>query len=140
PSTSSVGMSRSFVGSSSTSTSAGCNIKVATRTRACSPPERRPTGRDSCSGANKNRRAPAGDVDRPLAEHDLVALGRERAAERHGRIELRSILVEGGNPQTGGALDASPVGRELAGDEPDEGRLAAALRAEHAEPRSGTPP
>ena len=56
-STSSVGMSRSFVGSSRISRSAGSRIRRAIRMRACSPPDRRPTGSSSCSGRNRKRLA-----------------------------------------------------------------------------------
>ena len=55
--TSSVGMSRSFVGSSRIRRSAGSRIRRAMRMRACSPPDSRPTGSSSCSGRNRKRLA-----------------------------------------------------------------------------------
>ena len=58
-STSSVGMSRSLVGSSRISRSAGSRISRAMWMRACSPPESRPTGTSRCSGGNRKRLAHA---------------------------------------------------------------------------------
>jgi hypothetical protein len=51
------GMSRSLVGSSSTSRSAGRSIRRAIRTRACSPPDRWRTLPASCSPRNRKRLA-----------------------------------------------------------------------------------
>ncbi len=58
-STSSVGMSRSLVGSSRISRSAGSRMRRAMWMRACSPPESRPTGTSRCSGGNRKRLAHA---------------------------------------------------------------------------------
>jgi hypothetical protein len=50
-------MSRSFVGSSSTSRSAGCSINRARTMRAFSPPDNFDTAVSSCSLRKRKRRA-----------------------------------------------------------------------------------
>ena len=49
-------------------------MSAASSTRACSPPESRPTGIGELLGREEEAPRPAGDVDRPPAEDDLIAL------------------------------------------------------------------
>ena len=58
-------------------------------------------------GAEQKAPRPAGDVDRPLAEDDLIALRRQRAAQRQRRIELAAMLIEHGDAQSVGVFDAA---------------------------------
>ena len=124
-STSSVGMSRSLVGSSSTSRSAGCSISVGEWTRACSPPERRPTGIAELLGAEEEAPRPAGDVDRAAAEDDLIALAAparggasatDRAALRcWSSSAMRSPSARSTRPASGAR---SPVSSRISVDLP----------------------
>ena len=76
-------MSRSLVGSSSSSTSAGSSISRAISTRACSPPERRPTGVSSCSDRNRKRLAqPATWIGAALEDHGVAVRARACARAR----------------------------------------------------------
>ena len=132
-STSSAGMSRSLVGSSSSSRSAGWSISWAMRTRACSPPDRSPTGTSSCSGRKRNCFAQADDVQRPVAVHHRVAVRAQRPPQRRRRVERRPALLEHHRPQAVGPRDRAGVGRELAGEHAQQRALAAAVGAEQAE-------
>ena len=84
-------MSRSFVGSSRSSTSAGSSMSRAISTRACSPPESRPTGVSSCSDAEEEALRPADDVDRAV----LVDRPSRRAARACGAATRRDRAARG---------------------------------------------
>ena len=135
-STSSVGMSRSLVGSSSTSRSAGSRIRRAIRMRACSPPESRPTGTSSCSGRNRKRLAQECDVHAPALPDDRVALGRQRPAQALRRVEAAALLLEAHDAQALGVLDVPGVGRQPAGEHVEQRRLAAAVGPDQADARA----
>ena len=102
-STSSVGMSRSLVGSSSSSRSAGWSISRAISTRACSPPERLRDRTVELAGIEEEALGPARDVDRAVAEDHRVAVRAEPLAQRLRGIELFARLVEVDDAQGGGA-------------------------------------
>jgi hypothetical protein len=68
---------------------------------------------------------------------DGVALGRQRAAQAPRGIEPAALLLEAHHAQALGALDLPGVGRQRAREEIEEHRLAAAVRADHAQPRAG---
>ena len=133
-------MSRSLVGSSRISRSAGRSIRRAIRTRACSPPESRETGVSSCSRAEEEPLRPGGDVRaRPLVDH-RVAVRRERAAQRERAVEALARSARRRPSRSRGARSiAAGVGRERAGEKRQQRRLAAAVGAEHAETRCRGP-
>ena len=115
------------------------SMSGAIRTRACSPPERRPTGIGELLGCEEETPRPAGDVDRAA---------RRRRPDRPAGASARRSVTSGSSAvrcwsstamrEPVGALDATRVGRELAGEDADQRRLAAAVRPEEAEPRAGT--
>ena len=78
-------MSRSLVGSSISSRSAGCSISRAISTRACSPPERLADRPVELAGIEEEPLRPSRDVDRPVAIDHRVAVRAEPFAQRHAR-------------------------------------------------------
>ena len=131
--TSSVGMSRSFVGSSRISRSAGSRIRRAIRMRACSPPDRRPTGSSSCSGRNRKRLA---------HEATWMLRPRKTTVSPSGESARRSVwsgsrLARCWSKRTSrrpSARSISPAsGARVAGEQVEQRRLAAAVRADEAD-------
>ena len=118
-------MSRSLVGSSSTSRSAGWSIsggEVDARLLAAREAADRHV---ELLGRKQEAPRPAGDVDRLAAEHDLIALRRERAAERQRRdraalrcwssMAMRSPSARSTRPASGAR---SPVRSRMSVDLP----------------------
>ena len=87
-------------------------------------------------GPEQEALGPRGDVDAAALEDDGVALRRERAPERLVGVEARAVLVEADEPQSFGPLDLAGVGREGAGEQVEQRRLAAAVRADEADARA----
>ena len=130
-------MSRSFVGSSRSRRSAGSSIEPGehgARLLAAGEPADR---RLELLRAEEEAPRPARDVHRPSLEHDGVAERRERALERHGRVEPRAVLVEHHDAQARRVRDRALVRRLLAGEQAQQRALAAAVRAHEAEARAG---
>ena len=127
-------MSRSFVGSSSSSRSAGSSIRRASTTRACSPPESRPTGVSSCSERNRKRFAqPATWTPRPSNTTESPCGASVRCSETAGSRRC-AVLVEHHDLEAVGVHDRARVRRLLAREQAQQRGLAAAVGAEQAEP------
>ena len=109
---SSVGISRSFVGSSSSSTSAGSSISFAIRTRARSPPLRFLHRLVQLLAGKKKSRRPTGHVYGAALMNDPSPSGRQRAAQRQVLIQLPH-LAEIDQPQRIGTADAAFGGLEF---------------------------
>ncbi len=80
---------------------------------------------------------PRRHVDRAALDLQGVALGRQRASQRHRGIEGGATLVEAREPQPLGVLDLARVGRQRAGEQPQQRRLAAAVGADDADACAG---
>ncbi len=128
-------MSRSLVGSSSSSRSAGSSISRAISTRACSPPESRPDRRLELLGAEQEALGPAGDVDASGRWKTTASpCGRERALAARPRGRGASGAGRTSRPCRFGACSTVPAsGRLEAGQQAQQRGLAAAVRAEQAE-------
>ena len=87
-------------------------------------------------GPEQEALGPRRDVDAPPLEDDRIALGGEGPAERLVGVEAHAVLLEPDDAQAVGALDLPGVGVEGAGEEVEQGRLAAAVRADEADPRA----
>ena len=130
-------MSRSFVGSSRSRTSAGSSISLAMTTRACSPPDSRLTGVSSCSGRNMKRFAqPTTWIDRPLKMTASPVAPRVCLSDCVG-IETRAMLIEHHDLQTLGVGHRAAVRLLGSREHPHQRGLAAAVAAEKAEPQAG---
>ncbi len=87
-------------------------------------------------GAEQEALRPRGDVDAAALEDHRVPVGRERARSESVGVEARAVLLEEHDLQAGRALDRARVGRLLPGEQAQQRGLAAAVRAEQAQPRA----
>src|SRR5258708_23638939 len=71
---------------------------------------------------------PSIDMNRPFAIDNRVALRGERASQRYTRIELLAFLVEVEHSHAFGALHGAAVRIDFAGENTEQGSLAAAVR------------
>ena len=126
-------MSRSFVGSSRSSTSAGSSISRAISTRACSPPESRPTGVSSCSARKRKRLAqPATWIGRPWKITESPC-GRQRALSEHARDRGgRGAGRTSRSRRSAPARRVPASGARWPGEQAQQRRLAAAVGAQQA--------
>ncbi len=85
-------------------------------------------------GAEEEALRPGGDVHDFAQMDHRIAVGRERAPQGELAIERLSPLLETEDLEERRALDLAAVGQEAAVEEREEGRLAAAVQAEEAEP------
>jgi hypothetical protein len=88
-------------------------------------------------GPEQKALGPGRHVDRAALDLQGVALGGERPPQRHRGIEGGAALVEAGDAQPLGVLDPARVGRQRAGEQPEQRRLAAAVFADDADARAG---
>ena len=80
---------------------------------------------------------PAGDVDAAaLEDHRVAVRGRASAAARRAGSSRERCWSNITTFRPGGVLDRARVGRLLAGEQPQQRALAAAVRAEQAEPHA----
>jgi len=75
-------------------------------------------------------------VDAPAPPRDGIALGSERAAQALVGVEAAALLLEAHDPQAVSALDLAGVGGELTGEQIEERRLAASVRADQPHARA----
>ena len=106
--------------------------------RACSPPESRPTGVSSCSERNRKRFAQPATWIEPPRKITESPCGLSVRVERDGGIEARAVLVEDHDLEGFGACSIVPAsGSSWPASRRSSVRLAAAVRAQQAEPRAG---
>ena len=88
-------------------------------------------------GGEQKALGPAGDVNGVSLVHHRLAVGGQRLAQRHRRVQMLPVLIEQDHAQAVGALDRPGVGRTFARQQPEQRRLAAAVRAEQAQAHPG---
>ena len=90
------------------------------------------------AGIEEKALGPAGDVNGMALEDDVVAVRAESLAEGLVLVELLAGLVEVDDAEGGGAVDGAGIGRDLAGEDAQQGGLAGAVEAEQAEAGAGS--
>ena len=125
-------MSRSLVGSSSSRKLGAPASSRTSWSRRSSPPDRRPSGRE-CVGRGKRKRSRncSADSDGLLVQADPLGPLLHVPEHRQGGVHGGGGLLEAGEHGVLPLHHRAGVGREPAGDELEEGRLAAAVRADH---------
>jgi hypothetical protein len=126
-------MSRSLVGSSSTSTLAGRANRRASSRRLRSPPDSDLTGERARCGANRKSPEVADDVLLLAADLDEVRARADDLGERQLGVELFAQLVEVGHRLARAAAHRALVGLDLAEDELQQRGLAGAVGADEAD-------
>jgi len=109
---------------------AGSSMSRARHARACSPPERRPTGVSKLLRAEEEALRPARDVDAPALEDDGVAVGGERPLQGDPGARPGAVLDRRGRPSGPGRARPVPLVRRLLTVRRRERALPAAVRAE----------
>ena len=138
---SALGWSTPVNGSSRSRTGASCTSARATSTRWRCPPESSPNWRRACS-ARPTRPSAARAAARPPAPGPLPPRqARQRAhqrdVERADRVVEPRALGLGHVPERARRRETAVYRGELAEQGPEQRRLAAAVRAEHADPLPG---
>ena len=87
-------------------------------------------------GAEEKPGRPSRDMHGPVAKDHRVAFGSEGTPERLIEIDAVAILIEPSHAEAFGAVHFAGIGRELAGEDPQKGRFAAAVGAENPEART----
>ena len=78
-------------------------------------------------------RGPAGDVLRPVAEHNGVTAGGEGAAQGSRRVNALPVLFEVDDTEAFGATDFTTIHRDFTTNAADERGFAGAVGAEDAQ-------
>ena len=126
-------MSRSLVGSSSTSTLAGSASRRASRTRLRSPPESVRTGELARSGENRKSVEVAHHVLPAARRLDPLAARADAVGERRVEVERAAHLVEVGDLDARALAHRARGRLQLAEDQLQQRRLAGAVRADQAD-------
>src|SRR4029077_1976892 len=79
---------------------------------------------------------PSGDVDGDALKNHVVAVRAESLAQSLILVELLARLVEVDHAKARGAFDGAGIGRDLSGENAQQGRLAGAVEAEQPQARA----
>ena len=132
-SSSSVSISRSLVGSSSTSTLAGLANRLGQHQPVALAARQRLHRRHRALAREQEVGEVADDVPRLAVDDDGGVAVVDAVGDGRLGIELFALLIEVGDLQAGAVLDRAAVGLHLAEQQPQQRRLAGAVRTDQAD-------